>query len=76
MCNAKERIRTFGEKEIYMNLWVLEVDTIKQVEMKEKISKECPKRKRKILGTKSNSRNLIEEIKTWAVTLVRLLDFS
>ena len=30
-------IRTLGEKEIYKYLGILEVDTIKQVEMKEKI---------------------------------------
>ena len=33
------RITTFGEKEIYKHLGVLEVDTIKKAEMKEKIFK-------------------------------------
>ena len=32
----KERIRTFGEKESYKNLWILEVETIKQTVMKNK----------------------------------------
>ena len=32
----KERIRILGEKEIYKFLWILEADTIKQVEMREK----------------------------------------
>ena len=33
----KEKIRTFREKETYKYLGILEADTIKQVEMKEKI---------------------------------------
>ena len=33
----QERIRTLGEKETNKYLWILEADTIKQVEMKEKI---------------------------------------
>ena len=32
----REKIRMFGGKEIYKYLGILEVDTIKQVEMKEK----------------------------------------
>ena len=32
----KEKIRTLREKETYKQLWILEADTIKQVEMKEK----------------------------------------
>ena len=35
----QERIRTFGEKENYMYLKILEVNTIKQAEMKGKIRK-------------------------------------
>ena len=35
----QERIRTLGEKENYRYLGILEVDTIKQVDMKEKIRK-------------------------------------
>ena len=33
----QESIRTFVEKENYMYMWILEVDIIKQTEMKEKI---------------------------------------
>ena len=33
----EEKIRTLGEKETYKYLGTLEADTIKQVEMKEKI---------------------------------------
>ena len=35
----QEKIRTHGEKESYMFLEILEADTIKQVEMKEKKKK-------------------------------------
>ena len=61
-----DKIRTLGE-----NLGILEADTIKQVEMKEKITKEYFKRTRKLLETKLSSRNLIKGINTWAVPLVR-----
>ena len=46
-------------------------DTIKQVEMKDKIQKEYLRRTRKLLETKLNSRNLIKGINTGAVPLVR-----
>ena len=49
----------------------MEADTIKQVEMKNKIQKEYVRRTRKLLETKLNSRNLIKGINTWAVTLLR-----
>ena len=58
------------EKETYK---YLEADTIKQVEMKEKIKKEYLGRMRKLLKTKLNSRNLIKGINTWAVPLVKYL---
>ena len=35
----QDKIRTFGEKETYKYLDILEADTIKQVEMKEKLRK-------------------------------------
>ena len=50
---------------------ILEAETIKQVETKERIKKEYFRRKRKKLETKLNSRNLIKEINTWAISLVR-----
>ena len=50
---------------------ILEADTIKQAEMKEKIQKEYLRRTRKLLETKLNSRNLIKGIITWAVPLIR-----
>ena len=67
----QDKIRTLGEKETYKYLGILEADTIKQVEMKEKIKKEYLRRTRKLLETKISSRNLIKGINTWAVILVR-----
>ena len=49
----------------------MEVDIIKQVEMKEKIKKGYLRRTRKLLETKLSRRNLIKGINTWAVPLVR-----
>ena len=49
-------------------LGILEADTIKQVERKNKIQKEYLRRTRKLLETKLNSRNLIKGL---AVPLVR-----
>ena len=52
---------------------MLEADTIKQVQMKDKIKKEYLKRSRKLRNTKLSSRNLIKGINTWAGPLVRYL---
>ena len=59
----QEKIRTHGEKETYM---YLEGDTIKQVEMKEKIKKSM-NGEREICS----KRNYIAGINTRAVALVR-----
>ena len=67
----QDKIRTLGENETYRDLGILEADTIKQVEMKEKIQKEYLRRTRKLLETKLSCRNLIKGINTWAVPLVR-----
>ena len=67
----QDKIRTLGEKETYKYLRILDVDTIKQVERKNKILKEYLRRTRKLLVTKLSSRNLIKGINTWAVTLFR-----
>ena len=66
-------IRTFGEKETYKYLGILEASTIKQVEMnrKKKIKKEYLRRTRKLFETKVYSRNLVKGINTWAVPLER-----
>ena len=65
------KIRTLVENETYKYLGILEADTLKQVEMKNKIQKEYLRRTRKLLETKHSSRNLIKGINTWAVPLVK-----
>ena len=67
----QDKIRTLAENETYKYLGILEADTIKQVEMKNKIQKEYLRRTKKLLKTKFNCRNLIKGINTWAVTLAR-----
>ena len=67
----KDKIKALAENETYKYLGILEADTIKQAETKEKIQKEYLRRTRKLLETKLNSRNLIKGINTWAVPLVR-----
>ena len=67
----QDKIKTLAEKEMYKYLGILEADTIKQVEMKEKIKKEYLKRTRKLLETKLSCRNLNKGINTWAIPLVR-----
>ena len=67
----KDKIKSHAENETYKYLGILEADTIKQAEMKEKIQKEYLRRTRKLLETKLNSRNLIKGINTWAVPVVR-----
>ena len=62
----RDKIRTFGEKEIDKYMGILEADTIKHAEMKEKNKKEYPRRTRKILETKLH-RNFIKGINTRAV---------
>ena len=64
------KIRTLEEKETYKYLGILEADTIKKVEMKEKIKKEYLRRTRKLLETKLCSKNLIKGINTWTVLFV------
>ena len=65
-----DKIRTLGENETYKYLVILEADTIRQVQMKDKIRQEYLRRTRKLLETKLSSRNLIKEINTWAVPLI------
>ena len=43
---SQDKIRTLGEKETYKYLDILEADTIKQVEMKDKIQKDYRRRTR------------------------------
>ena len=67
----QEKIRIVGEKETCKYLGILEANTIKEAEMKEKIKKEYLRRTKKILEPKLYSRNLIKGINTWAVLFVR-----
>ena len=67
----QDKIRKLAENETYKYLGILEADTIKQVEMKNKIQKEYLRRTRKLLEIKLSSRNLIKGMNTWAVPLVR-----
>ena len=69
----QEEIRMIREKETYKYLGILEVDTIKQVEMKEKILKEYFKRTRKLQETKLYSKNLTKGINTWVVPPCKIL---
>ena len=66
----QDKIRTLTENETSKSLGILEADTIKQVEMKNKIQKQYLRRTRKLLETNLSSRNLIKGINTWAVLLV------
>ena len=67
----KVKIKTLVENETYKYLGILEDDTIKQAEMKEKNLKKYLRRTRKLLEKKLNRRNLIKGINTWAVPHVR-----
>ena len=69
-----DKIRTLGQNETYKYLGVLEADTIKQVEMKDKIRKEYLRRTRKLLETKLSSRNLIKGRNTWDVPSLDIRD--
>ena len=66
-----DKIRMLEENETYKYLGILEADTVKQVQMKDKTRKEYLRRTRKLLETKLSCRNLIKGINTWAVPLVR-----
>ena len=66
-----DKIRTLRKNETYKYLGILEADTIKQIEMKDKIQGEYLRRTRKLLETKLSNRNLIKGINTWAGTLAR-----
>ena len=62
----QNKIWTHGENEPYKYLGILKADTIKRVEMKDKIQKEYLRRTRKLLETKLSCRKLIKGINTWA----------
>ena len=70
----QDKIKTLTENETYKYLDILEANTIKQVEMKDKIQKEYLRRTRKLLETKLPRRNLIKGINTWAVPSLDIPD--
>ena len=70
----RDKIRTFGEKEPNKCLGILETDTIKQLEIKEKIKKEYFRGTRKLHETKLYSWNLIKGINNLAVPLENIRD--
>ena len=59
------------EKQGYTYLGIIELDKIKEKEMKEKIIKECKRRLRLVLKSKLNGKNKITAINTWAVAIFR-----
>ena len=63
----QDKIRTLAENETYKYLCILDADTIKQVEMKDKIQKEYLRRTGKLLETKLSGRTPYQR----AVPLVR-----
>ena len=65
----ERKIRTLDEKKTYKYLGILEADTIKEKEKKEK--NEYLRIKRKLLEIKLHCRNLTKCINTWAVPFVR-----
>ena len=58
----QDKSRTLAENETYKYLAILRADTIKQVQMKDKIQKEYCRRTRRLLETRLSRRNLIEGI--------------
>ena len=67
----QERIRMLGAKESYKFLGVLEADTIKQAEMKEKVRKVYIRRTRKLIKAMLCCRNLFKEINTSEIPFER-----
>ena len=58
---AAKSIKNQNACRTYKYLGMLEADTIKQAEMKEKITKESIRRTKELLETKLYSRNLIKK---------------
>ena len=69
---SREDLNTRRKRNVQI-LGILEADTIKQMEMKNKIQKECLRRTRKLVETELSSGNLIKGMHTRDVFLVRYL---
>ena len=65
-----EVMKQVGQEE-YTYLGIIELDKIKETEMKEKITKEYKRRQRLILKPKLNGRNKVTAVKTWAVAIFK-----
>ena len=75
-----DKIRTFGENETYKYLGILEVDTIKQVEMKDKIRKKYLRRqvnysRQNYVSRKEGGRGLARIENSVVLTIQRLKDY-
>ena len=64
-------MRSLDENEEYKYLGILQVDQIKQNEMKERVGTGCKRRVRKLLEKKLNGQNVINARNTWAISLLR-----
>ena len=58
-------------QEGYTYVGIIELDKVKETEMKEKITKEYRQRQRLILKSKLNGRDKVTAINTWAVAIFR-----
>ena len=58
-------------QEGYTYLGIIELDKIKETEMKEELTKEYKRRQRLILKSKLNGRNKVAAINLWAVSIFR-----
>ena len=65
---GSEVMKQVGQ-EGYTYLGIIELDKIKETEMKEKTTKEYKRRQRLILKSKLNERNKVTAINTWAVAI-------
>ena len=64
-------IKSLKDGESYRYLGVLEADEVMVNEIKDKVKKELYRRVRKVLETKLKSGNVLKDINTWAVSVVR-----
>lgn len=71
MLSDGQVIKGLKIEESYKYLGMLEADTIKQKEMKEKIKQEYYSRVRKVLSSELNAGNIFQAINIWAVSAFR-----
>ena len=64
-------MKSLQEGESYKYLGILEADKFLEEEMKLNVSKEYIRMLRKVLKPKLNGGNLVREVNTWAVSLIR-----